>query len=181
MNAGDPESREVWAPLHAWRALGQLEVEEAVAPLLAYLRTADEDDAAHAELPVAFQVDVRMQAHTAQPASNNPFGTGAGPLCSPNNALHRVLADPTTGAPVDCGRNFLRKDNGYFAFNFAVQRPFHLGERMKIIPKLETFNAFNNKNNVNTVSTPILFNFDGFLRQGVGDPREAQLSLRFEF
>src|SRR6266566_4861729 len=135
----------------------------------------------HAELPVAFQVDVRMQAHTAQPASNNPFGTGAGPLCSPNNALHRVLADPTTGAPVDCGRNFLRKDNGYFAFNFAVQRPFHLGERMKIIPKLETFNAFNNKNNVNTVSTPILFNFDGFLRQGVGDPREAQLSLRFEF
>ena len=45
----------------------------------------------------------------------------------------------------------------------------------------ETFNAFNNKDNVNTVSTPILFNFDGFLRQGVGDPREAQLSLRFEF
>jgi hypothetical protein len=53
LNAGDPESREVWAPLHAWRALGQLEVEEAVAPLLAYLRTADED-AAHAELPVVF-------------------------------------------------------------------------------------------------------------------------------
>jgi hypothetical protein len=26
-----------------------------------------------------------------------------------------------------------------------------------------------------------LFNFDGFLREGVGDPRQAQLSVRFEF
>ena len=54
LNAGDPESREVWVPLHAWRALGQLGVEDAVAPLLAYLKTADEDDAAHEELPVVF-------------------------------------------------------------------------------------------------------------------------------
>ena len=87
----------------------------------------------------------------------------------------------STGAPVDCGRNFVRKDNGYFAFNFAVARPFHLGERMKLIPKLEMFNSFNNKNNVSSSSSPVLFNFDGFLREGVGDPRQAQLSVRFEF
>jgi hypothetical protein len=31
------------------------------------------------------------------------------------------------------------------------------------------FNTFNNANNVNPLSTPALFNFDGFLRQGVGD------------
>ncbi len=54
LNAGDSESREVWAPLHAWRALGQLGVEDAVAPLLAYLKRADEYDAAHEELPVVF-------------------------------------------------------------------------------------------------------------------------------
>jgi hypothetical protein len=52
---------------------------------------------------------------------------------------------------------------------------------MRLIPKLEIFNLFNNKNNVNTLSSPILFNFDGFLREGVGDPRQAQLSVRFEF
>jgi hypothetical protein len=135
----------------------------------------------YAELPAKVQLSVRMQAHTAQPTSANPSGTGTGPICSSNNALHRVLADPTTGAPVDCGRNFLRKDNGFFTFDFGVSRPFHIGERMAIIPKFELFNAFNNKNNINTLSTPALFNFDGFLRLGVGDPRQAQLSLRFEF
>lgn len=136
---------------------------------------------AHSELPAKLVFDLRMQAHTAEPATDNPNGTGTGPICSPNNSLFRVLANPTTGALVDCGRNHLRKDNGYFAFNFGLERPFHIGERMQIIPKLEMFNAFNNKNLVNTVSTPVLFNFDGFLRQGVGDPREAQLSLRITF
>jgi hypothetical protein len=135
----------------------------------------------YAELPAKIQLNVRMQAHTAQPASANPNGTGTGPICSSNNALHRVLADPTTGASVDCGRNFLRKDNGFFTFDFGVSRPFRIGERIAIIPKFEMFNAFNNTNNINTLSTPALFNFDGFLRLGVGDPRQAQLSLRFEF
>jgi hypothetical protein len=82
---------------------------------------------------------------------------------------------------VDCGRNHLRKDNAYFSFDFALDRPFRLGERMRITPKLEIFNLFNNKNNVNPLSAPALFDFNGFLRVGVGDPRQAQLSARFEF
>jgi hypothetical protein len=136
----------------------------------------------YAELPGKFTVDVRMQAHTAQPTSAIPNTTPSGPLCSPTNAAHRVLPDPAApGGVIDCGRNFVRKDNGYFAFNFGVQRPISIGERMRIIPKLEMFNAFNNKNNVSSSAAPVLFNFDGFLREGVGDPRQAQLSVRFEF
>lgn len=135
----------------------------------------------HAELPYKFGLDVRMQSHTAQPTSAIPTTNPTGPICSPTNASNRVLADPTTGASVDCGRNFVRKDNGYFAFNFGIQRPISLGERMRIIPKLEMFNAFNNKNNVSSSAAPVLFNFDGFLREGVGDPRQAQISVRFEF
>jgi len=138
----------------------------------------------HADLPWKVGLDVRMQAHTAQPYSANPNATGTGPLCSNTEAAHRVqLGLGPGGTNVDCGRNFLRKDNGYFAFNFGAARPFHLGERFQIIPKVEVFNLFNNKNNINTVSgsgTP-LFDFDGFIRQGVGDPREAQLSVRFQF
>jgi hypothetical protein len=133
-----------------------------------------------AELPWKFAADVRMQAHTAQPTSANPNGTGTGPICSPNNALHRVLAGPG-GALVDCGRNFIRKDNGYFTFDFGVARPVHLGERFQLVPKIEVFNLFNNKNLVNNLSSVALFNFDGFLREGVGDPRQAQLSIRFVF
>ena len=136
----------------------------------------------HAELPAKFGVDVRMQAHTAQPTSAIPTTTPSGPPCSPTNAANRILPDPSNpGGVIDCGRNFVRKDNGYFAFNFAVQRPIPLGERFRIIPKLEMFNAFNNKNNISSSSAPVLFNFDGFLREGVGDPRQAQISVRFEF
>jgi hypothetical protein len=138
----------------------------------------------HSELPGKVVLDVRMQAHSAQPYSANPNATGTGPLCSNTEAAHRVqLGAGPGGTNIDCGRNFLRKDNGYFAFNFGAARPLSLGERYKIIPKIEVFNLFNNKNNINTVSgsgTP-LFDFDGFIRQGVGDPREAQLSVRFEF
>jgi len=137
----------------------------------------------NADLPAGFKLDVRMQAHTAQPASANPNGTGTGPLCSASEAVHRVqLGLGPGGSNVDCGRNFLRKDNGYFAFNFGLARSFHLGERIQLIPKLEVFNLFNNKNNVNTLTTgTALEDFDGFIRQGVGDPRQAQLSIRLAF
>lgn len=112
-----------------------------------------------AELPWGFNANVRMQAHSAQPITPSPRFQGG----------------------VDLGRNSLRKDNAFFAFDFGVDRPIHLGERMRLIPRIEVFNLFNNKNNVNPLSTPALFNFDGFLRNGVGDPRQAQLAVRFEF
>jgi hypothetical protein len=44
LHRSDWESAEVWAPLHAWRALGQLRAESAVEPLLQLLDRIDEDD-----------------------------------------------------------------------------------------------------------------------------------------
>jgi len=78
-------------------------------------------------------------------------------------------------------RNSLRKDNEYFSFDWRLLRPIRLGERYALTPIVEMFNTFNNKNNINPLATPGLFNFDGFLRQGVGDPREVQLALKFTF
>jgi hypothetical protein len=43
------------------------------------------------------------------------------------------------------------------------------------------FNTFNNRNLINPLTTVPLFNFDGFLRQGVGDPRQLQLAAKFTF
>jgi hypothetical protein len=52
------------------------------------------------------------------------------------------------------------------------------------------FNTFNSKNRINSLSgagnqnsltAPSLFDFSGFLRQGVGDPRQLQLSAKFTF
>ena len=61
-----------------------------------------------------------------------------------------------------------------------MQRAFRFGD-YQIIPSLDMFNTFNNANNVNPLTTPGLFNFDGFLRQGVGDPRQVQLAVKLTF
>jgi Carboxypeptidase regulatory-like domain len=113
----------------------------------------------YAELPHKFLVNVRAQARTAQPITSSP----------------RVLNG------TDRGRNWDRKDNGYFSLDWRLQRSFSLGGRAEIVPSIEMFNTFNNANNVNPLSTPALFNFDGFLRQGVGDPRQVQLAAKVTF
>ena len=132
-----------------------------------------------ANLPGGFDFNVRMQAHTAQPITDNVKGDGSGAPCSEQNSVTRFVLG--SSGIVDCGRNHLRKDNGFFTFDFGIARPIHFGERFAVIPKLEMFNTFNNVNNVNPLSSPQLFDFNGFLRVGVGDPRQAQLSVRFEF
>jgi hypothetical protein len=56
LNLADSEGAEVWAPLHAWRALGQLRAEAAIEPLLQLLdRIDDEGDGwAREDLPRVF-------------------------------------------------------------------------------------------------------------------------------
>src|SRR5215212_7477109 len=87
----------------------------------------------------------------------------------------------TPGVRTATNRNTARKDNKYFSFDWRIQRPFNLNERFSIIPVIEMFNTFNNTNNINPLTTPGLFNFDGFLRQGVGDPRQVQLAVKLTF
>jgi hypothetical protein len=114
---------------------------------------------AYGELPWKLEGNVRIQARTAQPITPSP----------------RVVNG------TDLGRNSIRKDNDYFSFDWRLQRPFKVGKDAELVPVIEMFNTFNNANNVNPLTTPGLFNFDGFLRQGVGDPRQMQLALRFLF
>lgn len=108
-----------------------------------------------AEIGGGFQLGSRIQLRSAQPI--------------------------TPGARTANNRNTDRKDNKYFSFDWRLARRFKLGERMALEPTVEMFNTFNNDNNVNPLSTPGLFNFDGFLRVGVGDPRQVQLALKFTF
>jgi outer membrane receptor for ferrienterochelin and colicin len=113
----------------------------------------------YGELPGGLQGGVRMQAHSAQPITPSP----------------RVVNG------IDLGRNSLRKDNAFFSLDWRLERPFKFHERYALTPIIEMFNAFNNVNNVNPLTTPGLFNFDGFLRQGVGDPLQVQLAVKFTF
>jgi hypothetical protein len=106
------------------------------------------------------QLNTRFQARSAQPITPNP----------------RVLNN------VDRGRNTLRKDNKYFSFDWRLSYPIRFGGgRYELLPTIEMFNTFNNDNNINPLATPALFDFSGFLRTGVGDPRQVQLAVKFVF
>ena len=54
LHTAEAENPAVWAPAHAWRALGQLRAVEAVAPLLELLRGRADDDWIDIELPYVF-------------------------------------------------------------------------------------------------------------------------------
>lgn len=127
------------------------------------------------DLPWGFTGNLRVQGRTAQPITTNPAGDGSGAPCSPSNTRTRIVDG------IDCGRNGLRKDNEFFSVDWRLERVFNLSDRYSIIAIAEMFNTFNNANNVNPLTTPGLFNFDGFLRQGVGDPRQLQLAVKFTF
>jgi hypothetical protein len=128
------------------------------------------------DLPLGIHLNTRIQSHSAEPETDNSLGDGTGAPCSFNNSRTRFVNG------IDCGRNHLRKDNAFFVTDFGVSRPFTFHDgKLSLIPKVELFNAFNNTNNLNPLSSPALFDFSGFLRVGVGDPRQAQLSLRFAF
>ena len=109
----------------------------------------------YAEIGGGFQLNSRIQARSAQPI--------------------------TPGARTANNRNIDRKDNKYFSFDWRLVRPIKFGDRIALLPMFEMFNTFNNDNNVNPLTTPGLFDFSGFLRFGVGDPRTVQLAVKLTF
>jgi Protein of unknown function (DUF1186) len=54
LNWADSDSLEVWAPIHAWRALGQLHAEAAIEPLLSLFEMLEDNDWVTEELPDVF-------------------------------------------------------------------------------------------------------------------------------
>jgi hypothetical protein len=54
LNWADSDSLEVWAPIHAWRALGQLKAEAAIEPLLSVFNEMEESDWFREEIPEVF-------------------------------------------------------------------------------------------------------------------------------
>jgi hypothetical protein len=111
------------------------------------------------ELPWHVRLNTRIQARGAQPITPAPRSLNGS----------------------DRGRNTARKDNEYFSFDWRLTRAFIIGNALEVLPTIEMFNTFNNANNINPLTTPALFNFDGFLRTGVGDPRQVQLSVKILF
>jgi hypothetical protein len=114
----------------------------------------------YGELPGRLKLNVRAQYRGAQP----------------------ITPSPRVQNGVDLGRNTLRKDTEFFSIDWRLQRPIKLNDKgLELIPMVEMFNTTNSKNNVAPIATPLLFDFSGFLRQGVGDPRQMQLAIKLVF
>jgi hypothetical protein len=122
----------------------------------------------------------------------NLFGYGEfGPLHA-NLRVQSRSAQPITpasglaftpGGEYETNRNSERKNNEYFSIDVRLMWPIRFGanQRYELIPILEVFNLTNADNQVNPLIGAALFDFSGFLRKGVGDPRQMQLAVKFVF
>ena len=76
LNWADAESVEVWAPIHAWRALGQLKAEAAIERLLPLFHEQEDSDWVGEEMPHVFKligpVAIPGDDHGEKPSSTGP-------------------------------------------------------------------------------------------------------------
>lgn len=110
-----------------------------------------------------FDVNTRVQGRTAQPKSVG------------NTPADRIQPDGTI-----IKRNTLRKDNEFFSWDVRLTRNFRTG-RATVQPIFEVFNLTNNRNIKRPEVTNLVFNFDGTVQSGLGEPRQAQLGVRVLF
>ena len=101
---------------------------------------------------------------------------GPQPISVGNVPADRVLANGYI-----IRRNTLWKDDTYFSFDFRVAKTFRFGERFALQAIGDVFNSTNRKNLRFPADGNLLFNFDGTVQSGLGDPRQAQLGLRLTF
>ena len=82
----------------------------------------------------------------------------------------------------DVGRNQQKKDNQFFTLDLRASKLFDLGRGQSVEAMFEVFNLTNSDNNiVSQISGGLLFDFSGTIRAGAGDPRQAQIGVRFRF
>jgi len=127
-------------------------------------------------LPFDLYANNRFSAYSAQPTSEtcgtNNQGTGIrvtapGERICPNGTILQ--------------RNTIRRDNSFMSWDLRLSRPFRLAGNGQLEAILEVFNVLNRDNFRDPSSASLLFNFDGTIRSGLGDPRQIQLGARYGF
>jgi hypothetical protein len=118
------------------------------------------------QAPWGLDVNFRYAYRSAQPQSITASGA---PAATPQD---RINPD---GSVTE--RNLGRKDNKFNSLDFRLSRDFTAG-RFTIQPAIDIFNVFNSPNFRRPEVTSLIFNFDGTVQSGNGDPRQAQVGLR---
>ena len=132
--------------------------------------------------PFGLDLNVRYAYRSAQPKSLSCVVSAAfcGVDAFGNSRFNADAAAPTdrinpNGSVTQ--RNLGRKDNEYSSLDFRLSKQFALGG-VTFEPAIDVFNLFNSSNFVRPEVTNLVFNFDGTVRSGAGDPRQMQLALR---
>jgi hypothetical protein len=135
--------------------------------------------------PYGLDLNVRYSYRSAQPQSlscvvSDAF-CGVDPLTQQKRFM-AVAAAPTDRINAVDGsvtqRNLGRKDNAYSGLDFRLSKQFAIGNGMTIEPALDVFNLLNSENFRRPEVTSLVFNFDGTVQSGNGDPRQMQLGVR---
>ncbi|RMH15614.1 MAG: TonB-dependent receptor [Acidobacteria bacterium] len=119
--------------------------------------------------PYGINLNARFTYRTPQPVSITETGEIA------NTPQDRINADGTVTR-----RNLGRKDNDFKSLDVRVSKSFRLGGR-EIELLADVFNVFNARNLLRPQTTNLVFNFDGTVTSGTGEPRQIQLGVRYVF
>ncbi|PYO36000.1 MAG: hypothetical protein DMD74_05710 [Gemmatimonadetes bacterium] len=122
-----------------------------------------------------FSINNRLSIYSPEPISekcvnNLPSGKRA------TTPQDRICANGTI-----LKRNTLRKDNAFFSWDVRISRSVAFGRQGDLEAILEIFNVTNTDNFRDPAATSLLFNFDGTIRSGLGDPRQMQAGVRWVF
>jgi hypothetical protein len=121
------------------------------------------------QAPAAVDVNFRYSYRSAQPLDVTAAGVAT------NTPQDRINADGTVTR-----RNLGRKDNQFSSLDLRLSRPFQI-QWLTLEPSIEVFNLFNSKNLHRPQVTNLVFNFDGTVQSGAGDPRQVQVGVRAQF
>jgi yecA family protein len=95
LNEADADSDEVWAPLHAWRTLGQLASPQAVRPLIDVFARLHDDDWALTELPLVLAKIGEPSIEPLRDYLNDPADPEFARVMAAEGLKHLAEIDPT--------------------------------------------------------------------------------------
>ncbi len=135
--------------------------------------------------PLGLDLNLRYSYRSAQPLSYSCVVSVAfcGKDAFGNSRYFAIAQTPQDRINPDGSvtqRNLGRKDNQDSSFDFRLSKDFRAGA-YTIEPALDVFNLFNSKNLHRPEVTNLIFNFDGTVQSGVGEPRQMQLGVRILF
>lgn len=118
----------------------------------------------------------RFTYTSASPASAKCGAGNVATTTRAGSAADRICANGVT-----LERNTLRRQNEFASWDLRFARVFKVGSGNSAEAMFEVFNVLGRNNFKDPAFGSLLFNFDGTVRSGLGDPRQMQMGVRYSF